>query len=200
MTNSLHSLVGLSGFGCIVADPPWPVRQPPKVFKTGTVNSPLPYPTMTVDEISALPVASVAAESSHLYLWTVNRFVRAAYDVVEAWGFTPSMLLTWCKKPKGIGPGRQYASTTEFVLFAWRGPQAREPRRIATNWWAWPRGRHSAKPEAFQDMVETVSPGPYLELFARRRRLNWTVWGNEVEANAPREARRGRAVKPLVGL
>lgn len=175
--------VALPAFRCIVADPPWPVRQPPREFGGGTRNAPLPYPTMTVEEIAALPVASLAAPSAHLYLWTVNRYVRAAYDVAEAWGFSPSMLLTWCKRPKGIGPGRQFASTTEFVLFAWRGPQEREPRREPTNWWLWPRGRHSQKPEQFQDIVESVSPGPYLELFARRRRPGWHCWGNEVECD-----------------
>ncbi len=163
----------------IVADPPWPVRQPPKTFTKGTANSPLPYATMTVEDIAVLPVKDHAATSCHLYLWTVNRFVRAAYDVVEAWGFTPSMLLTWCKEPIGIGPGRQYASNTEFVLFAWRGPQDREPERVERNWWVWPRSEHSAKPDAFLDVVERVSPGPYLELFARRQRLGWDTWGND---------------------
>jgi len=163
----------------IVADPPWPVRQPPKVFKSGTTNAPLPYSTMTVQEIAALRPAELTAPSAHLYLWTVNRFVRDAYDVINAWGFTPAMLLTWCKEPMGIGPGRQYASTTEFVLFAWRGPQEREPRRVERNWWVWPRGRHSEKPDVFLDIVESVSPGPYLELFSRRARLGWDTWGNE---------------------
>lgn len=172
-------LCGTVKYKTIVADPPWPVRQPSKKWKVGTANAPLPYQSMTLEQITALPVANLADESSHLYVWTVNRFVRDTYDVVEAWGFTPAMLLTWCKTPMGIGPGRQYASTTEFVLFAWRGPQEREPKRIERNWWNWPRSGHSEKPDAFQDVVESVSPGPYLELFARRQRLGWHTWGNE---------------------
>jgi N6-adenosine-specific RNA methylase IME4 len=134
---------------------------------------------MTLKEITALPVQRLSAESSHLYIWTINKHVRVTYDVMEAWGYTPSMLLTWCKTPAGIGPGRQYASTTEFVLFGWRGPQEREPKRIERNWWNWPRGKHSEKPEAFQDIVEQVSAAPRLELFARRKRLGWDGWGNE---------------------
>jgi N6-adenosine-specific RNA methylase IME4 len=172
----------------IVADPPWPVRQPPKTFRTGTRNSPLPYPTMSVAEITGLPVSHLAASSCHLYLWTVNRFARTAYDVVEGWGFTPAMLLTWCKEPRGIGPGRQFASTTEFILFAWRGPQEREPQRIERNWWAWPGGHHSEKPAAFQDIVEQVSPGPYLEMFARRQRLGWDTWGDEALSHVELES------------
>lgn len=178
-----HSLDGLvmphGGYRTIVADPPWPVRQPPKEWKTGTANAPLPYRKMTVEEIAAMPVKRLAAESAHIYIWTVNRYIRETYDVMAAWGFTPAMMLTWCKTPMGIGPGRQYASTTEFVLFGWCGPQEREPKRIERNWWNWPRGKHSEKPEAFQDIVEQVSPAPRLELFARRKRLGWQGWGNE---------------------
>lgn len=164
----------------IVADPPWPVKQPPKTFG-GKGNAPLPYSWMTVDEIATLSVGHVAAEVCHLYLWTVNHFIRDAYDVVAEWGFTPSMLLTWCKEPLGDGPGWEFSSATEFILFAKRGkgvwprPQDHEWR----NWWVWPRGRHSEKPDAFLDVVERVSPAPRLELFARRARLGWDYWGDE---------------------
>lgn len=54
-----------------------------------------------------------------------------------------------------------------------------ERRRLNTTWFQWPRREHSRKPEAFLDLVESVSPGPYLELFARRQRLGWDTWGNE---------------------
>jgi N6-adenosine-specific RNA methylase IME4 len=81
----------------------------------------------------------------------------------------------------GQGPGGTFASNMEFVLFARRGV-LRATVQQTTRWWNWKRmGKaHSRKPEAFQDMVETVSPGPRLELFARRARPSWTVWGNEV--------------------
>ncbi len=161
----------------IVADPPWNVRQPPHKFGASG-NSPLPYPTMTVDEIAAL--MPPAAANAHLYLWTVNRHVPNAYRIAEAWGFRPVCLLTWCKEPMGQGPGYEFASTSEFVLFARRGKaEYPPPRRINRNWWIWPRGKHSQKPDAFMDIVESVSPGPYLEMFARRQRLGWDTWGNE---------------------
>lgn len=174
----------MTKYGTIVADPPWPVRQPPKAFGAKG-NAPLPYDSMTLPDITGLPVADFAAGTCHLYLWTVNKFVREAYDVAAAWGFRPTMLLTWCKEPLGDGPGWEFSSATEFVVFAkkgtggWPRPAAHERR----NWWVWPRGRHSAKPEAFQDMVEHVSPGPYLELFARRRRLGWDAWGDEIDSD-----------------
>lgn len=166
-------------YGTIVADPPWKVSQPPKKFGS-TGNAPLPYATMSLEEIKALPVEEYAADVAHLYLWTVNKYVEESFEVVRAWGFQPSMLLTWCKEPMGIGPGREYASTTEFILFARRGRGVGySPERIERNWWVWPRAKHSQKPEAFLDLVERVSPGPYLELFARRNRLGWDTFGNE---------------------
>jgi N6-adenosine-specific RNA methylase IME4 len=147
-------------------------------------SRPLVYPTMTVAEIEAMPVASVSDKDAHLYLWTINRYVENAYSVARAWGFEPSTLLVWAKRPKGRGLGETWPTFTEYCLFARRGT-LKATTRGPSNWWTWTRGKHSAKPEAFQDMVETVSPGPRLELFARRARPGWTVWGNEVEANAP---------------
>ena len=98
-------------------------------------------------------------------------------------------MLTWCKP--GVGCGR-FMCNTEHVLVCRKGPRAGNPFGLggqfapATTgtWFNWPRGRHSDKPDAFFDIVERISPGPYLELFARRARPGWTVWGNEVESHA----------------
>jgi N6-adenosine-specific RNA methylase IME4 len=172
-----------------VADPPWDVNrlQSPGNRPFGTQDEtlqsiPLEYPTMTVDEIAAMPVSGVAAKDAHLYVWTINAYLEQTYAIARAWGFRPATLLTWCKAPMGLGLGGTFCNTSEFILFARRGTLKAE-RRVDTTWWGWPRGRHSAKPEAFQGMVEAVSPGPRLELFARRARPGWTVWGNEVQAN-----------------
>jgi N6-adenosine-specific RNA methylase IME4 len=139
---------------------------------------------MTLTEIGALPVAELAEPDAHLYLWTTSRFLEDAYGVVRAWGFRPAQLLTWCKPPMGIGFGGAFVNTTEFVLFARRGSLKALAREDST-WWNWSRPyegghiAHSAKPEAFLDMVERVSPSPRLELFARRNRLGWDTYGNE---------------------
>lgn len=177
----------------IVADPPWRVHQPPMRYETGVAppkgepNRSLPYPTMTVEEIKSLGVEAMAADDAHLYVWTINRYIEDTYAVARAWGFKPSTLLTWCKAPMGLGVGGAYSLTTEHVLFARRGRGAFESRQT-TSWWQWPRGKHSAKPEAFLDIVEQVSPGPYLEMFARRDRLGWDTWGNESLGTARLEA------------
>jgi N6-adenosine-specific RNA methylase IME4 len=143
----------------------------------------LPYDTMTLEEIKALPVGDLADDDAHLYLWTTNRFLWDARAVAEAWGFRYSTLLTWCKTPMGLGFGGAYVLTTEFVLFCRRGSLAPRERHDST-WMQWSRPyenghiAHSAKPEAFIDLVEKVSPGPYLEIFARRARLGWDYAGD----------------------
>lgn len=167
----------------IVADPPWPMPTGGPASKSGFAvaggrPSTLPYKTMSLDDIGALPVASLAADDAHLYVWTVNAFLPETYSIVEKWGFRPSQILVWAKNPRGIGLGGTFTNTVEFVLFARRGSLP-ALKRFDSTWWRWPRGKHSEKPEAFLDLVEQVSPGPYLEMFARRQRLGWDTWGNE---------------------
>lgn len=124
-------------------------------------------------------------------------YLRRMREQAEAWGFKPSTLLTWCKPPMGLGLGGTFVNTTEFVIFARRG-SLKAQERVPSTWWEWSRpyiGRggptHSAKPEAFLDLVERVSPAPRLEMFARRNRLGWHTWGNQslehVEVAANRE-------------
>ena len=161
----------------IVADPPWDIGAGPGWNPNG-ISRPLTYPTMSVADIAGMPVRDFAERECHLYVWTINHYLRDTYDIAEAWGFKPSTLLTWCKTPNGIGLGGAYSLTTEHILFCRRGTLAAK-LRVDTTWYSWPRGPHSAKPEAFLDLVEQVSPGPYLELFARRNRLGWDTWGNE---------------------
>lgn len=162
-------------YSTIIADPPWHYAQGGPTTGFAPLRPP-PYSMMSVDEIAALPVRSLAAADAHLYLWTTNRYLYAAHDIARAWGFNPSQTLTWCKPPRGIGPGGAFSNTTEFVLYCRRGSLPYSDR-IDTTWWEWPRGAHSVKPPAFLDIVERVSPGPRVELFARASRLGWDSWG-----------------------
>jgi|APGre2960657373_1045057.scaffolds.fasta_scaffold31731_2 N6-adenosine-specific RNA methylase IME4 len=179
-------------YRCIVADPPWPIdaiAQMPRVSEGGNGKGSrnglqsqrpgkLDYNLMTMAQIAALPVRDLAEDGAHLYLWTINRHLEATYGIARAWGFKPVQVLTWAKKPRGICLGT-FTSSTEFVLFCRRGT-LKALRRVDTTWWNWPRSNtHSVKPESFTDMVESVSPGPRLELFARRQRLGWHSWGNQ---------------------
>lgn len=168
---------GSDNYATIVADPPWDVKRGPDWGSGGRTRD-LPYPTMSIEEIAALPVGQLAAKDAHLYVWTINAYLDETYDIVRGWGFKPATLLTWCKRPHGIGLGGTYIQTTEHILFARRG-SLKAMSRIDSTWWEWKRGQHSAKPEAFLDMVERVSPAPRLELFARRNRIGWDTWGNQ---------------------
>lgn len=171
-------------YATIVADPPWHyARGGPYTGAWASGPRVPPYSAMSIEQIRALPVRDLAAPDSHLYLWTTNRYWRDAAAIAESWGFTLSQVLTWCKAPKGVGPGGAFTTTTEFILFARRGfpPCA---QRVDRSWWDWPRGEHSVKPPAFFDLVERVSPGPYCELFARQPRLGWDSWGYGYEMSA----------------
>lgn len=182
----------------IVADPPWDVKAGPasgayKVvdgtqvwnLDAGKKSRDLAYPPMTLADIKALPVADLAERDAHLYLWTTNGYLPHAFDVIRAWGFNYSTTIVWAKTPFGGGGlGGTWRITTEFLLHARRGSLTATDEIIGT-WFHEKRPyeggypKHSAKPDSFQDRIEQVSPGPYLELFARRQRLGWDTWGNE---------------------
>lgn len=174
-------------YSTIVADPPWAYDEGWPEFndRAGVEHTrrALPYSSMDVEAIAALPVAALAARDAHLYLWTTNRYLRASFAIVEAWGFKPTQTLTWCKPPQGIGPGGAYSITSEFIIHGRRG-SLKAKEREGSSWWEWARGAHSAKPPAFLDMVERVSPGPYAELFCREPRFGWDSWGLGYEGAA----------------
>jgi N6-adenosine-specific RNA methylase IME4 len=165
----------------IVADPPWHYGRSGRLhsFKIRRTVGAMPYDTLSVDEIASLPIGDLAAANAHLYMWTTQKYLRDSFAIVEQWGFRYSKLLTWCKPPTGFTMGDTYGNASEFVLFGIRG-SVKSNKRVPRDWFEWPRkGGHSAKPEAFLDLVEQVSPGPYLELFARRDRLGWDTWGDQ---------------------
>lgn len=165
-------------YNVIYADPPWDVKAGPD-WGSGEESKDLLYPTMSIEEIAKLSVDELAAKDAHLYLWTINKYIEETYEIARAWGFEPSALLTWCKPPHGIGLGGTYVQTTEHLLFARKGT-LKANERIDTTWFNYPRGRHSEKPMQVRKMIERVSPGKKIELFARDKFDGWDVWGNEV--------------------
>lgn len=167
-------------FPCIVADPPWwpslhrnTVGRTIGKYRAGPQRY---YPLMEVEEIAALRPPS--ASKSHLWLWVLNQHVDWGYQVARSWGFEPQQMLTWCKPGLGIG---QFQCNTESVLLCRKGgPSDNAFGKTGGTWFQWPRGRHSEKPADFFRLVESVSPGPRLEMFARTKRDGWHAWGNEV--------------------
>ncbi|MBA2357068.1 MAG: hypothetical protein H0V84_01400 [Actinobacteria bacterium] len=158
-------------FSTIVADPPWRFEH-----DWGDGLAADAYATMTREEIAALDVPALAAPDCHLYLWAPVAKVPDALEVCSAWGFRYVGLLTWVKR--GLGLGTWWRVSTEHIVFGVRGSLRTAPN--LRNWFEAARTRHSAKPEAFYELVEQASPAPYLDLFARGERPGWQVWGNEV--------------------
>lgn len=174
LVDSVSPIVALT-FPTIVLDPPWDWGDEGDADQLGRARP--VYDTMPLAEIRALPVADLAEPNAHIYLWITNRSLPKGFDLLEAWGFRYITTLTWCKP--SIGMGNYYRGSTEQVLFGVRGSLSLLRRDVGT-WFAAPRGnRHSAKPDTFYQIVETCSPGPWLEMFARSQRPGWQAWGAE---------------------
>ena len=162
-------------YGTILADPPWKVPS-----QRGSYGAGRHYPLMSIDEICVLRVGALAAENAHLWLWVTNADWREQIAVMEVWGFTYRSCLTWIKPRFGLG---QYLrNQTEHVLLGTRG-KAPVLFRGQGTWLYAPLQEHSHKPEEQYAVIERCSPGPYLELFARRKHPGWDAWGNEITSD-----------------
>jgi N6-adenosine-specific RNA methylase IME4 len=174
-------------FRTILADPPWQFQN--RTGKVAPEHRRLNrYGTLTLDEILGLPVRTLASDTAHLYLWVPNALLLEGLKVMEAWGFTYKTNIVWHKirkdgGPDGRGVGFYFRNVTELVLFGTRGKNARTlaPGRRQVNFLATPKREHSRKPDEIYEIIESCSPGPYLELFARGMRDNWAAWGNEAD-------------------
>ena len=175
----------MTPFKTIVADPPWwpslhknTVGRREGRYRAGPQRY---YRVLEVEEIERL--APQTATKAHLWLWVINQHVDWGFRVARAWGFEPQQMLTWAKP--GLGTGQFQCNTESVLLCRKGGPVENAFGRTGGTWFEWPRGaRHSEKPAAFFDLVERVSPGPYLEMFARTTRLGWASWGDEVPTSS----------------
>jgi N6-adenosine-specific RNA methylase IME4 len=179
----------------IVADPPWPYPEGYVGFHktegqwSRRVEKPLPYRQMTLEDIHALPVGKLADPAGAiLFCWTTSRYLPDAFDVLNAWGFTYRQTLVWHKVDGPPFGGSVAPNHAEFLLVARRG----DPRLIGRLKGSVVPIKHnkkinSRKPDAFLDLIEQVSPGPYVELFARRARFGWDYWGDQSLGTAEME-------------
>jgi N6-adenosine-specific RNA methylase IME4 len=186
-SENLIATVPTEYFHTILADPPWQFQN-----RTGKMAPEhrrlLRYPTMELDEIKELPVNMLAADACHLYLWCPNALLQEGLSVMQSWGFEYKTNLIWHKVRKdggsdGRGVGFYFRNVTEMILFGVRGKKGNKrtlaPARRQVNYLASRKREHSRKPDELFHIIESCSPGPYLELFARFPRLGWTSWGNE---------------------
>lgn len=166
-------------YGCIYADPPWPYDN--QATRASTDNH---YKTMTLDDICELPIKQLVADDAHLHLWTTNAFIFDCPRIIEAWGFDYKSMFVWCKPQMGIG--NYWRVSHEILLFGTRGKCPFKSRSLMS-WGQYKRGRHSSKPAEIRGFIELASPGPYLELFARREVRGWQVWGDDVKGEEFRQ-------------
>jgi N6-adenosine-specific RNA methylase IME4 len=183
--DDLLCFAGGQKFHTIMADPPWRFQN--RTGKIAPEHKRLNrYETMTTEDICALPVAELAADPSHLYMWVPNALLPEGLAVMSAWGYNYKSNIIWHKVRKdggsdGRGVGFYFRNVTEILLFGVRGKNARTlaPGRSQVNMLQTQKREHSRKPDEQYRIIESCSPGPYLELFARGTRKKWAFWGDQ---------------------
>ena len=164
----------------IYADPPWYESGGGKI-KRGADRH---YELMKTKEIMKLPVQNLAhPDGCHLYLWATNNHIQDAFEVVKAWGFQYVTIITWIK-PGNPGLGQYFRGKTEHCIFA--TTKKKLPYKLengkrcqGVTGFVAERTIHSRKPDDMRQMIEKVSYGPMIELFARQDSPGWDIWGNE---------------------
>lgn len=185
--NNLRGFAGNKKYSTILADPPWQFQN--RTGKIAPEHRRLSrYETLTFEDIIALPVSEITAEVAHLYLWIPNALLPQGLEVLKAWGFKYKSNIVWHKIRKdggsdGRGVGFYFRNVTELILFGVKGKNARtlSPGRTQVNYISSRKREHSRKPDEQYQLIESCSPGPFLELFARGVRVGWDCWGNQAD-------------------
>lgn len=166
-------------FATIMIDPPWDWGDEGDKDQLGRARP--DYSTMSIDELLALPVPDLADVDCHMYMWITNRSLPKGFALLEKWGFRYITAITWVKPHFGMG--NYFRGQSEHVLFGVKGSQPLQRKDVGTVFQA-PRGPsgHSSKPPEFYGLVESCSPGPYLEMFSRSQRAGWATWGENGHA------------------
>ncbi|KQC14499.1 MAG: S-adenosylmethionine-binding protein [Desulfuromonas sp. SDB] len=180
----------LGKYRTILADPPWRFKN--STGKVAPEHKRLSrYPTLSLKEISEIPVYSKTYNEAHLYLWVPNALLHEGLEIMKKWGFEYKTNIIWFKirkdgGPDGRGVGFYFRNVTEVILFGIKGKlRTLKPGRTQTNIIQSRKREHSRKPDELYDIIEKCSPGPYLEMFARGKRNGWSVWGNQTENYFP---------------
>ena len=194
----IRSPVQNKKYSIIYADPPWRYN-----IKRGRGTAESHYPTMSIEEICALPVAEIAAADCALFLWGTFPQLKAALQVVESWGFSyKTLAFLWLKQNRKsdtwfYGMGFWTRSNAEVCLLATRG----HPKRQCAGIHQFVISRieaHSKKPAIVRNkIVQLLGDQPRIELFARQKTPGWDVWGNEVESDISSVSHIDGCVEPV---
>jgi N6-adenosine-specific RNA methylase IME4 len=177
----MHQLVWpVKKYGVILADPPWRYEHPALSGPERSIE--IHYPTMSLEEICAVPVGGLAADDAVLFLWTTTPKLIESAEVIKAWGFEYRTSAVWVKDK--IGTGYWFRNQHELLLVGTKGDIP--PPALGTQWSSVieaPRGKHSVKPEVVFELIEDYFPTlPRIELFQRgRARKGWDAWGDEAQ-------------------
>lgn len=169
-------------YNTIVIDPPWDISMTGKVNRRENRATELPYKTMSLQEIKDMPIDNIANIGCHVYCWTTNKMLRNTFDVLKSWGVRFHLVISMVK-PSGIAPCMGYVFATEFCLLGFYGKPMQKFQKIGElNWFkAFNKaGNHSCKPDEFYRIVEKMSPKPMIDVFARKTRIGFDIWGDEI--------------------
>lgn len=190
-SQNLLDFCGGKRYNTIYADPPW--RFSNRTGKVAPEHKRLTrYETMTLDEIKALPVAAIADDKAHLYLWVPNALLPDGLAVMDAWGFEYKSTLIWEKvrkdgQPDGRGVGFYFRNVTEPCLFGIKKKsmpnRTLAPARSQVNLIRTQKREHSRKPDELIPIIEACSQSPRIELFCRGTRPGWDCWGSQADAD-----------------
>lgn len=164
-------------YNVIVVDPPWEIH---KILRKVRPNQQynLDYPIMSLEEIRNLPISSISQDNSVCFLWTIQSYLENSFSILREWGFKYQRTLTWDKSNGMCLFG--FHHRTEFVLFGYKGKLEMYPRRkTIPTVFSGKSPFHSAKPDIFYEMINCFGDDR-IDIFARKERDGWDVWGNEV--------------------
>lgn len=164
-------------YDIIVVDPPWEIKKIKREVRPNQVK--MDYQMLDIKNIKNMKIKSISAENSLCFLWTIQKYLPVSFSILETWGFKYLLTLTWNKNNGMCLFGFHYK--TEFVLVGYRGKINLYPKRPAIpSVFSGHSERHSAKPDEFYLMLNALE-GNKIDIFARKERYGWDVWGNEIE-------------------
>ena len=167
----------------IVVDPPWQVKKIKNKQRPKQVE--MDYPMMSIEEIKNIPIKSLADDNSWLFLWTTQKYLWDSKSILENWGFNHKLTMVW-EKTYGRSAGMAlygFRWNAEFILVGTFGKKEMFPKtKLIPAVFQAENIRHSEKPQKFYSLIEPLGE-TRVDIFARKKRLGWDVWGNEVESD-----------------
>ena len=163
-------------YNIIYADPPWKIKKIKRKSRPNQIK--MDYPVMELEDIKNLPVKNISKDNSVLFLWTIQKYLKDSFDVMNQWGFKYQRTITW---DKGNGMCLfGFHHRTEFLLFGYKGKLEMYPKRKNFPTLINAKSKyHSSKPEIFRELMKPFGDKK-IELFAREKTEGWDVWGNQV--------------------